>query len=429
MSKNKKISRRRFLKVASASGVAVGLSGVTGSYVIGQASKKPIKIGGPMPFTGRYSRSAAYAIDGYKLWAKHINEMGYSYGNEHLPDKKPGLIDGRKVEVKLLDDASDPTTGARLMMHLIYAEKMDLLFGAYASSITMSTRPIIEASQIPTVCPLASSQQIWIGEKLKWMVQLMCPSRDRFAGIEALCKDAGYKKIAVPYIDDAMPIAAVTGLRKRLKEAGFDIVLFEAYPIGIRDLVPVVRKARAAGAEVLAGGGYTEDGILMAKGALSLKWSPKAFWHMADFGYPDFRKALGKNAAWHCGDTEWLPDADWPGNKEFVKAYKKEYGRDPEWLAAAGYGGAQILEEAVKRAGSIEDKKAIRDAMFKIERDTVFAHFKVNPLGHPDAGLQIGATRMGLQYQLEKGELVTKVIYPPDIATGKFVHPFHWEKL
>jgi branched-chain amino acid transport system substrate-binding protein len=226
-----------------------------------------------------------------------------------------------------------------------------------------------------------------------------------------------------------MPIAAVTGLRKRLKEAGFDIVLFEAYPIGVKDLVPIVRKARDAGAEVLAGGGYTDDAILLAKAALSLKWTPKAIWHMADFGYPDFRKALGKNAAWHCGDTEWLPDAGWLGNKEFVKAYKKEYGRDPEWLAASGYGGCQILEEAVKRAGSIEDKKAVRDKMFGIERDTVFAHYKVNPLGHADAGLQIGATRMGLQYQVEKGELVSQVIYPPDIATGNFAHPFRWETL
>jgi hypothetical protein len=65
--------------------------------------------------------------------------------------------------------------------------------------------------------------------------------------------------------------------------------------------------------------------------------------------------------------------------------------------------------------------------MFSLERDTVFAHYKVEPLGSPDAGLQIGATRIGLQYQVENGELVTKVIYPANVATGKFQQPFRWE--
>lgn len=428
MRNGKTISRRTFLKAASGTGVALGLGGGLAPYVIAGEGRRAIKIGGPMPITGRYSRAALYSLEGYKLWAKHINEMGYSYGNEHLPGRKPGLIDARKVELSILDDASDPTSGARLMTHLIHSEKVDLLFGAYASSITMATRPIIEAAEIPTVAPLASSQDIWIGQNLKWMVQLMAPSRDRFAGIEVLCKEAGYKKIALIYIDDAMPIAAATGTRKRLQDAGFKLVMYEAYPIGIKDMVPIVRKARDAGAEVLAGGGYTEDGILMAKAALSLRWAPKVIWHMADFGYPDFKNAMGMNSAWHCGDTEWLPTANWPGNKEFVQAFKKEYGKEPEWLAAAGYGGCQILEEAVRRVGSVENRKAIRDIMFSLERDTVFAHYKVSPLGSPDAGLQIGATRIGTQYHVENGELVSKVIYPKKIATGKFVHPFRWEK-
>lgn len=431
MVEGKEITRRKFLKVASASGVAVGLSWVTGPYVVGKEAKRPIKIGGPMPYTGRYSRVSQDAINGYKLWAKHINEMGYSYGNEHLPRKGPGLIDGRPVEVHILDDASDPTTGARLMMHLVNAEKVDLLFGAYGSSIAMATRPIIEAAQIPTVVGVASSQDVWLGQKLQWQVQVITPSRDRFAGLEVLCKEAGYNKIAIVYIDDAMPIAAIEGLGKRLKEAAFNVLMLDAYPIGIRDLVPVVRKARDTGAEILAGGGYIEDGILMAKAALSLKWAPKVFWQMTDFAYPDFKNALGLNAAWQCGDTEWLPYADWPGNKEFVKAYQNEFGRDPEWLAACAYAGCQILEEAVKRVGSVEveARKAIRDLLFSIERDTIFAHYKVEPLGHPDAGLQIGATRMGSQYQLEQRELALRIIYPKKVATAKFVHPFRWEKL
>ena len=382
-----------------------------------------------MPLTGRYSREAIYCVDGYRLWAKHINEMGYSYGNEDLPDRDPGLIKGRKIDMSILDDTSDPTTGARLMTHLIHGEKVDLILAAYASSINMATRPIIEEAQIPTVSASASSQDIWLNQNLKWMVQLMTPSRARFAGIEEACKQAGFSKIALLHVDDAMPIAAATSLRKRLTHSGFNLVLVEAYPTGIKDMVSLVRKARDAGAEVLAGGGYMDDGILMAKAALSLKWAPKAIWHMSDFGYPDFKAALGKNAAWHCGDTEWRPTAEWRGNKQFVEAFRKEYGKEPEWLAAAGYGACQVLEEAVKRVGSIEDRAAIRDQMFSIQRDTVFGHYKVSPLGSADGGLQVGATRIGMQYQLYNGEVVGRVIFPKDVADGTFVQPFKWEAI
>ena len=422
-----KAGRRKFLANAVAgSAAALGLS-LAPSLL--RAQERPIRIGASMPLTGRFSREANYCLEGYRLWAKHINELGYSYGNESLSDKKPGLLNGRKVELTVLDDASDPTTGARLVTRLIHDEKIDLLLSAYASSINMATRPIIEQAGIPTVAASASSQDIWLGQNLKWFVQLMAPARDRFAGIEAACKDAGLKKVALLHIDDAMPIAASSGLTRRLKAAGLEIVLTEAYPVGIRDMVSLVRKARDSGAEVLAGGGYTDDSILLAKAALSLKWTPKAIWHMADFGYPDFRNALGKNAAWHCGDTEWLTTADFPGNKQFVDAFRKEYNKEPEWLAAAGYGAGQILEESVKRAKSIDNRAAIRDIMFSLQRNTVFGRFRVNPLGSPDAGLQIGATRIGLQNQLENGQLALKVIYPREIATAKFVHPFRWESV
>ena len=105
-------------------------------------------------------------------------------------------------------------------------------------------------------------------------------------------------------------------------------------------MVSLVRKARDAGAEVLAGGGYTDDGILMAKAALSLKWAPKAIWHMADFGYPDFGGAREERGL-AVRRYRMAADRNWPGNKQFVEAFRKEFSKEPEWLAAAGYGAAR----------------------------------------------------------------------------------------
>ena len=107
-----KITRREFLKYSTAGSLA-GLGSLAAPGILTSArAAKPIRIGCPMPLTGRYSREALYCVEGYKLWAKHINEKGYSYGNEGLPHREPGLIGGRKVELTILDDTSDPTQGA-----------------------------------------------------------------------------------------------------------------------------------------------------------------------------------------------------------------------------------------------------------------------------------------------------------------------------
>src|SRR4051812_12006851 len=90
-----KFTRRAFVAAAG--------SMIAAPHIAHAQSAKPIKMGGPMPLTGRYSREAMYCVEGYRLWAKHINEMGFSYGNERLPKSGPGLIGGRKVEMTILD--------------------------------------------------------------------------------------------------------------------------------------------------------------------------------------------------------------------------------------------------------------------------------------------------------------------------------------
>jgi hypothetical protein len=74
------LRRRRFLSRTVAGSAA--MLGMGLAPRMRRAQDKPIRIGASMPLTGRYTREAIYCVDGYKLWAKHINEMGYSFGNE-----------------------------------------------------------------------------------------------------------------------------------------------------------------------------------------------------------------------------------------------------------------------------------------------------------------------------------------------------------
>ncbi|HSD71705.1 MAG TPA: ABC transporter substrate-binding protein, partial [Thermoanaerobaculia bacterium] len=47
---------------------------------------------------------------------------------------------------------------------------------------------------------------------------------------------------------------------------------------------------------------------------------------------------------------------------QFVAAYRRKYGADPDSIAALSYDAARLLADAIRRAGSTEGKR-VRDAL------------------------------------------------------------------
>jgi ABC-type branched-subunit amino acid transport system substrate-binding protein len=58
------------------------------------------------------------------------------------------------------------------------------------------------------------------------------------------------------------------------------------------------------------------------------------------------------------------------GNAAFIKAYTDLHGRPPDSHSALGYASCLLLEEAVKRAGSL-DRATIRDELARLKTTTV----------------------------------------------------------
>ena len=98
-----------------------------------------------------------------------------------------------------------------------------------------------------------------------------------------------------------------------------------------------------------------------------------------------------------------------------MESHNKEYpGADLSYQTAGGaYGGCQVLTEAVKRVGSL-DRDKIRDAILKLDFNTVFGGFRVDP-----DGLQI-AHKM-LLFQWQDGKKV--IVWPEELAPGKARFP------
>ncbi len=106
--------------------------------------------------------------------------------------------------------------------------------------------------------------------------------------------------------------------------------------------------------------------------------------------------------------SNWEPTLPYVGQREFLDAYRKEFGHDPTYHSAAAYGGCQVYAEAARRAGTLEADK-LRDALLKLRIQTVFGDYEVDA-----DGFQIAHKMVIFQWQ--DGKKVT--VWPASVATG-----------
>jgi branched-chain amino acid transport system substrate-binding protein len=94
--------------------------------------------------------------------------------------------------------------------------------------------------------------------------------------------------------------------------------------------------------------------------------------------------------------TPWLPEKqlkdDWFGDAEaFAKEYQQKFGYAPDYHAASAVADVEVFAKAIAAAGSLEPAK-VRDAIAKVEFDSLFGHIKFEPNGQislPQTVIQI----------------------------------------
>src|SRR3954470_14681375 len=119
---------------AVATGAAVALvvtgcgSGSSGSS--GSDDKGPVTIGISLPLTGDFSQPGGAARNGYEIWRDQVNAKG-------------GLL-GRKVTLKITDDASSQDTVVTDYTRLITQDKVDLVLGTFSSLLNFPASAVAE---------------------------------------------------------------------------------------------------------------------------------------------------------------------------------------------------------------------------------------------------------------------------------------------
>jgi ABC-type branched-subunit amino acid transport system substrate-binding protein len=149
--------------------------------------------------------------------------------------------------------------------------------------------------------------------------------------------------------------------------------------------------------------------LIMVISPVELHLNVKMFSSLPYGGLPDYQKRLEKSTEFVYSATFWEPSLPYPGNREFVSAYEKEFNRAPALQSANGYAGCQLFAEAARRAGSLDSDK-LREALLKLRTKTILGDFAID-----DRGFQVAHKAVTTQWQDAK----QVVLWPDEIAVGK----------
>jgi branched-chain amino acid transport system substrate-binding protein len=374
--------------------VGVGLA----SLPLPAAAQTPIKIGASMSVTGTYAKPGSYQKEGYDVCIDELNAKG-------------GLL-GRKVELVIYDDQSQPATAVKLYEKLITEDKVDAVMGPYSSAVSEAVANVTEKYKKVMVAPLAATTSIFKKSR-KYIFMVITPAENYLDGLIDMAAKRGLKTVAIINEDTLFPKASAAGTAEAAKKRGMQVVLQEAYPKGNTDFSALLVKIKAANPDVIAAGTYFDDAVAITRQMKELNVNPKMFGLTVGGDLPEFYDLLKQNAEYVYGSTQWDETLPYPGQKEFLAAYTKKFKHEPSYHAAAGYAGCLIYGEAVKRAGTLDADK-VREQLLKMEIKTAFGDYKVDA-----DGFQVAHKMVMLQWQ--DGKRV--VVWPDDLAGGKARYP------
>ena len=364
-----------------------------------QAAGEPIRVGITVSLTGQYEVPGKVLFQGVEMWVDDINLRG--------------ALLGRPVKLVYYDDKSDPATSARLYEQLIVQDGVDLLLGPYGSDLTLAASAVAEKHNFPMVATGAASGEIW-AQGYKNIFGVDAEARHYMDLLIESAAGAGLKTIALVYADSVFPRQVAEGVRAEAGKRGMQVVFDKAYSQTGADYAGLVRGMKAANPDMVIGGTYLDDSVAIMRQAKHLDFSPKAFAFTVGPALKGFVEALGPDANGVLGVVAWMRSAAKPMAMDFSYRYKAKFGSNASVQSALGYGGAQVLEAAVRLAGSL-DKDAIRKQLGEMKFRSLLGRYAVD-----ETGKQVGKSTFVMQVQNGWRLLVL----PKKLRDKKIEYPF-----
>jgi branched-chain amino acid transport system substrate-binding protein len=381
---------------------AACLAVFTGSFLTLGWGQATVKIGVITSLTGSQAAFGEAHKNGYSIALDEINAKG-------------GVL-GKKLELDFYDDQSKPDQAVQGVSKLVDQDHVAMLLGAYSSENTKAIINPVTTHQIPLLIPTATADNV-MDSKSPWVFRI-CAGAAAYAKtwIEFLKKNGMPKTMVIVYEKTNFGQANMQAMKEAAAAAGINVLATEEYEAKAPDYKAVLRRVKEKNPDVIYFCSYLLDATTLMRQSQEVDLNPR-YYTAAGTGFSAAEfptaKGAGKNAEYTLSVSQWLPEAPWPGSKEFDAEYFKRTNTHPQYHAMQAYQSLMTAVQAIKNANSLEAAK-VRDALKNIDLKTSsFGPVKFDANGQNQHPVLIT--------QIQGGKY--RVVFPADVADAKPIIP------
>src|SRR5437667_4248149 len=378
----------RTFKLVPTIALAVALLG-------GAANAQTIKTGVNGPLTGAFAASGTYVVNGAKIAADEINAKG-------------GIL-GKKIELVIEDNKSNPTEAAAVAEKLITSDKVPVLVGAWGSSLTLAVMPKLMEYETAMVVETSSSGKITTTGN-PFIFRISPPSAVEAAAFKGVVDKLELKKVDFLVINNDWGRGTAEDFSKMMKANGIAVGAVETMDQGAQDMSAQISKLKGTDSETIIVTTAVDQLTLIFKQAAALGLKKR----IITTGGSQNPDQLIDQAGAAANDTThitfftpWNPNvsADPAMAKAFIEEWKKRgYPFAGLTESFRGYDGIRTIAAAITKAGKAEPE-AIRAALWQSELPGMNGKIKFEKAG--PAGQESGESNPGIYLiKIENGKVV-----------------------
>ncbi|MET0539554.1 MAG: amino acid ABC transporter substrate-binding protein [Xanthobacteraceae bacterium] len=400
--------------------IAVILMGLGASPL---AAQEPIKIGFSVSLTGGLASSGKAHLLSKQIWAEEINARG-------------GVL-SRPVKLVYYDDQTNAATVPGIYAKLVDVDKVDVLMGA-ATNLIVAAMPLImeRKKMVMVLLALGSNAEFKYSRYFQNSPFGPDPKGVLSASFFEVAKSLNPlpKTVALVGADAEFSNNVLVGARANAKAAGLQIVYDRTYPPATVDYTPIVRALAATNPDTVLLASYPPDSVGMVRAATETRLKTQLFGGaMVGMQYASLITQLGEKINRVVNYHFYVPSAkmSFPGIDEFLKKFQaqaKDAGVDPLgfYQPPFAYAAMQILEQAIKATGSLDDEK-LAIYIHANAFNTIVGEVRFNELGE-----WAKARVLMIQFQNVQGSGLEQyltghrqvIVYPPEYKDGEVEQPF-----
>ena len=355
------MDRRRFLKTTGLT-LAAG-TGVLSAPFVARAQNAPIRIGLMAPQTGVVAAGGREIIDGFSLfWESAGNQAG-----------------GRKVEILVEDDASNPDTALQKARRLVEQAKVDMLFGNLLANTGLAVANYVKGNGTPYFIPVIAADDLTQRARIKNVIRAGGYSASQFPRpLADWALKQGYRKVAMISQDYTFGHEQCGGFAQTFTEGGGAVVGQFWHPLNTSDFSPYLGQIAGLNADVVFAmeTGADATRLIQQYASFGLKEQIPLLGAQNSTDQSVIR-TMGPECEGIVTSAHFAEGADLPATQAFVKTYSDKFGKIPSLYAFSHYVGAMWVAKAIATInGKVEDRDVFLETVLKTDLPD-------SPLGKP----------------------------------------------